>query len=321
LLRQRPYNLIADPETIPVNIFISTFDSAPLAPDANQIVQGHGDEFQKGLDVLQKLTSGHVYLGLDGRGDANPSGIFTEASGVTKHWFRGPHPSGNVGVQMHHAAPLKTSDKAWTLGIQEVITLGRLFLTGRFDARRTVALTGAPVKQPKYVETYIGAHIGELLKDNISGDNLRYISGDVLSGEQKTSDGYLNFYDDQIMVMKEGNSYELFGWLMPLTERPSVSRTFPNFLFKDVKMDVNTNTHGEKRAFVMTGQYEQVLPMNIYPQHLMKAIMANDIEQMEGLGIHELAEEDIALCEFSCTSKMPLQEILRNGQQMMLEQS
>jgi Na+-transporting NADH:ubiquinone oxidoreductase subunit A len=321
LLRQRPYNVIAQPETVPVNIFISTFDTAPLAPDANLIVQGKGDEFQAGLDVLQKLTAGDVFLGLDGRGAADPSAIFTQAKGVVKHWFRGPHPSGNVGVQIHHAAPLKTSDKAWTLGVQEVFALGRLWMTGRFDGRRIVALTGGPLKTPQYVQTYIGAHLGELLKNNVYGDNLRFISGDVLSGEQKTTDSYLNFYDDQVTVMKEGNTYELFGWLMPLTERPSVSRTFPNFLFDDVKMNVNTNTHGEKRAFVMTGQYEQMLPMNIYPQHLMKAIMANDIERMEGLGIHELAEEDIALCEFSCTSKMPLQEILRTGQEMMMEQS
>ncbi|HLF63571.1 MAG TPA: Na(+)-translocating NADH-quinone reductase subunit A [Saprospiraceae bacterium] len=321
LIRQRPYNLVPDPHVIPVHIFISTFDSAPLAPDANFIMQGKGEDFQMGLDVLGKLTSGKVHLGLDGRGDANPSAIFTEASGVEKHWFRGPHPSGNVGVQIHHVTPMKPGQKVWTLGIQEVAAIGRLFITGQLDGSRIVAITGSPVRKPTYVRTYVGAHIGELNKDNLDGDNLRYISGDVLSGEQKSQDSYLNFHDDQLTVLKEGNEYEMFGWLLPLTERPSVSRTFPNFLFPDSRFIANTNTHGEKRAFVMTGQYEEMLPMKIYPQHLMKAILANDLEKMEGLGIYELSEEDIALCEFACTSKMPLQQILKDGQKVMREQT
>ena len=321
LIRQRPYNLVPDPHVIPVHIFISTFDSAPLAPDANFIMQGKGEDFQMGLDVLGKLTSGKVHLGLDGRGDANPSAIFTEASGVEKHWFRGPHPSGNVGVQIHHVTPMKPGQKVWTLGIQEVAAIGRLFITGQLDGSRIVAITGSPVRKPTYVRTYVGAHVGELNKDNLDGDNLRYISGDVLSGEQKSQDSYLNFHDDQLTVLKEGNEYEMFGWLLPLTERPSVSRTFPNFLFPDSRFIANTNTHGEKRAFVMTGQYEEMLPMKIYPQHLMKAILANDLEKMEGLGIYELSEEDIALCEFACTSKMPLQQILKDGQKVMREQT
>ncbi len=321
LIHERPYDLVPDPDSEPANIFISTFDSAPLAPDANFIVQGRGDEFQKGLDVLGHLTSGKVYLGLDGRGDADPSAIFAQATGVEKHWFRGPHPSGNVGIQIHHVAPLVHGTKVWTLGVQEVLALGRLFETGRFDSQRIVAITGAPIKEPCYVRTYVGAHIGELLKDMVDGDNLRYISGDVLSGKKKSTDGYLNFYDDQITVLKEGNTYELFGWLVPVTERPSVSHTFPNFLFPDIRFRANTNMHGEPRAFVMTGQYERMLPMDIYPQHLMKAILANDVETMEGLGIYELSEEDIALCEFACTSKMPLQEILREGHKVMMEQS
>lgn len=321
LIRERPYNIIADPARVPANVFISTFDTAPLAPDANYIVQGKGEDFQMGLDVLKKMTSGKVFLGLDGRGDANPSAIFTNATGVEKHWFRGPHPCGNVGVQIHHAAPMKVSDKVWTLGVQEVISLGRLFVTGKFDCRRIVALTGAVVDRPQYVQTHVGAHIGELLKDNLSGEGLRFISGDVLSGSQKNPEGYVDFYDDQVTVIREGNFYEMFGWLAPTQPRPSASRTYPNFLFPDVKFDVNTNTHGEHRAFVMTGQYERMLPMDIYPQHLLKAIMANDVERMEGLGIHEVVEEDVALCEFACTSKMQVQEILRKGQAMMMDET
>lgn len=320
MIQQRPYNIVPDPHIIPAGIYISTFDSAPLAPDANFIIQGKGEEFQKGLDVLANLTSGKVHLGLDGRGDATPSAIFVQAAGVEKHWFRGPHPVGNVGVQIHHVSQMKPGQKVWTLGIQEVVALGRLFITGTLDHRRIVAITGSPIQAPKYIRTYVGAHLGELLKDNVVGDNLRYISGDVLSGEQKSADSFLNFHDDQVMVMKEGNEYEMFGWLLPLTERPSVSRTFPNFLFPESKFIASSNTHGEKRAFVMTGQYEAMLPMNLYPQHLMRAILSKDLEKMEGLGIYELSEEDVALCEFACTSKMPLQQILREGQKMMREQ-
>lgn len=321
VLRQRPYNIVPDLSIVPVNIFISTFDSAPLAPDSNFVMQGKGEEFQKGLDALGRLTSGKVHLGLDGRGEASPSAIFTQAQGVEKHWFRGPHPSGNVGVQIHHVSAMKPGQKVWTLGIQEVAAMGRLFITGQFDGRRIVAITGSPISKPLYMNTFVGAHIGELVKDVIVGENLRFISGDVLSGEQKSLDGYLNYHDDQVTVMNEGNFYEMFGWLLPLTERPSVSRTFPNFLFPDSKFIANSNTHGERRAFVMTGEYERMLPMNIYPQHLMKAILSNDFEKMEGLGIYELSEEDVALCEFACTSKMPLQQILKDGQKVMREQS
>jgi Na+-transporting NADH:ubiquinone oxidoreductase subunit A len=270
--------------------------------------------------VLQRLTEGQVYLGLDARGETAPAPAFTEATGVVKHYFKGKHPAGNVGVQIHHLAPVSGSDKVWTLGVQEVLTLGKLFTEGIFDASRVVALAGAELKTPKYVRTYIGANLGELLKDNFANEHVRIISGDVLSGQAKTADNYLNFYDDQVSVIEEGDFYELFGWLVPIDLRPTISNTFPNFLFPDVKFRANTNTHGEKRAFVVTNDYEQVMPMDIYPQHIMKAILVNDIERMEGLGIHELVEEDVALCEFVCVSKQPLQQILREGLDLMREQ-
>ena len=176
------------------------------------------------------------------------------------------------------------------------------------------------MQQPKYVKTYLGANIGDLLKRNLNEDNTRIISGDVLSGQQKTTAGFLNAHDDQITVIKEGDYFEPFGWILPLTPRPSVSRTFPNFLFRNFQYTADSNTHGEKRAFVMTGQYERMLPMDIYVQHLMKSILVNDFERMEGLGLAELVEEDVALCEFACTSKQPLQQILRQGLTTMHEQ-
>jgi len=319
-IRQRPFNVMADPTVVPHNIFISTFDTAPLAPDLNMVVAGKGKAFQAGLDILAKLTSGHVHLGLNASGEVEPSTVFTNATGVEKHWFHGKHPAGNVGVQIHHIAPVDAAKVAWTLDVQAVITLGNIFLEKRFNAERVVVLTGAELVEPKVVHTKIGANIGELLANNIKEGNNRIVSGDVLSGTQKATTGFLNAFDDQVTVLEEGDYYEPFGWLLPLTIRPTVSSTYPNGFFPDLRFKADTNTHGEKRAFVVTGQYESVLPMDLYPQHLMKAILVNDFERMEGLGIYELVEEDIALAEFACTSKQPLQKILRDGLNFMIEQ-
>ena len=321
LIRQRPYNVLADQNEVPRDIFISTFDTAPLAPDLNLVVEGKAAVFQRGLDVLGRLTSGKVYLGIDGRGVSVPSTVFTQARGVEKVRFKGKHPAGNVGVQIHHIRPILSKEKVWTLGVQDVLTVGTLFLEGKYDASRIVALTGAALDKPEYVKTCIGANIGDLLKRHALDGNARIISGDVLSGKAKLPAQFLDCYDDQITVIPEGDDYELFGWLLPSSARPSTSKTFFSSIFSNIWVyNVNTNTHGEKRAFVMTGQYEDVLPMDIFPQHLLKAIITNDIEKIEGLGIHEVVEEDLALCEFACTSKQPLQKILREGMEMMINE-
>ncbi|MFK7809040.1 MAG: Na(+)-translocating NADH-quinone reductase subunit A [Saprospiraceae bacterium] len=319
LINERPFDVVPDVNAVPRDIFISTFDTAPLAPDNNFVVQGQEAHFQKGLDVLKKLTPGHVYLGLNSNED--PSAAFADATGVEKRWYNGPHPAGNVGIQIHHTHPINTTDKVWTLGVQECIQIGKLFNEGHFDASRVVVIAGAELKEPKYVRTHQGACVGELLQGNMKSEKDRIVAGDVLSGEQKAAGEFLNFHDDQITVLEEGDEYEMFGWLLPLTPRPTISNTYPNALFGEMKFQANTNTHGEQRAFVVTGQYEKVLPMDIYPQHLMKAILVNDFERMEGLGIYELSEEDVALCEFVCTSKQPLQSILRDGLEIMRSQS
>lgn len=321
LLNQRPHDIMPSPEDVPANIFISTFDTAPLAPDYSIIIEGREDAFQKGLDTLNRLTTGNVCLGLDANGDKAPHAGYTEATGVNKRWFKGKHPSGNVGIQIHHTAPIKPGMKVWTLGVQEVIALGDLMHKGIFNAEKVVALGGNNVVNPTHIRTYAGANIGELVKENIVGDNFRIVDGDVLSGKQSSLEGFLSAKSDQLSVIEEGDYYEIFGWLLPITPRPTISKTFPNFLYPNMEFEANTNTHGERRAFVVSGQYEKVLPMKIYPQHLMKAIMTGDFEQMEGLGIYELSEEDVALCEFVCTSKVPLQSILRDGLEMIREQS
>ncbi len=319
MIRQRPYNVVVDPAEVPVNIFVSTFDTAPLAPNLNFVVKGNEDAFAAGLKALGKMTSGQVHLGLDGKSEQDPSIAYTAAEGVVRTYFHGAHPAGNVGIQIHHTAPINSNETVWTLDVQAVITIGKMVTEGVFDASRLVVI-GGNVNQPTYARTYAGANVGELLKGNIKTEQPRIISGDVLSGEQKQESEFLNIFDDQISVIEEGEYYEMFGWLLPLSPRPSISNTFPNFLFKNHEFEVDTNTHGEYRAFVVTGQYEKVLPMDIYPQHLLKSILVNDYERMEGLGLLEVVEEDMALCEFVCTSKQPVQKILREGLETLREQ-
>ncbi|MEM6395947.1 MAG: Na(+)-translocating NADH-quinone reductase subunit A [Bacteroidota bacterium] len=320
IFKQRPFNIIADPDVMPRDIFVSTFDSGPLAPDYSMLVKGREKTFQKGLDVLTRLTDGLVYLGLDGRGSEAPSDAYADAEGVEKRYFRGKHPVGNVGVQIHHIHPINGVNKVWTVDVNGVLLLGELFLNGVYDTSRVIGLSGTPLEAPVHVKTYAGANLGELLDGRLTNgvDGNRIISGNVLSGSQREADGFLDFYDAQVTVLTEGDKPELFGWLLPLKARASISPTIPNLAGK---IEATTNTHGEKRAFVVTNDYEAVMPMDIYTQQLMKAIMVNDFEGMEGLGIYELVEEDVALAEFACVSKQPLQQILRTGLDVMREQS
>jgi len=320
LIIQRPFDVVPDESHIPANIFISTFSTKPNGADLSYAIKDREDDFQAGINLLSKMTDGKVYLGLDGNKGKSVASVYSNAKNAEKVFFSGPHPAGNVGVQIHHIAPIKSNDVVWTLGVQEVATLGAMVSRGIYDAQRTVAITGGEVKSPNYVHTYQGASVNELLNNRVKGTDIRKICGDVLSGHECGDDDFMSFHADQISVIAEGDHYELFGWLFPIKPRPSISGTFPNFLFKNYNFNVDTNTHGEKRAFVVTGEYEKVMPMNIYVQHLMKAILTNNFEKMEGLGIYELTEEDVALCEFVCTSKMPLQKILREGLETMREQ-
>ena len=317
MINKRPFDVIADPADEPRDIFISGFDTAPLAPDASVLLEGKEKDFQAGLNVLAKLTSGGVHLSLNQ--DQSESWI-AGVNNVHTHYFSGKHPAGNVGVQIHHISPIHTGDTVWTLGVQEVASIGSLFTKGHLDCSRKVAIVGSEFTDTGYVNTHIGAQVSEIVGDNLASDNVRLVAGDVLSGRKVAAEDFLSFTTDQITTIKEGDYNEFLGWLVPIAPRPTLSGTFPNFLYPNFKFSPDTNTHGEKRAFVASGQYESVLPMDIYPTHLMKAILANDYERMEGLGINELSEEDIALCEFACVSKQPLQKILRQGLDMMREQ-
>lgn len=313
-IRQRPYNVVPNPDVTPRDIFVSTFDSAPLAPDSKLQLAGREDIFQAGIDVLNRLTPGLVYLGLDGR-EPGETG-YSRIHGAEHRYFIGKHPVGNVGVQIHHIHPVGNGENTvWTLDVNAVLLLGELFKNGRYSTERVVTLAGAPLSNPHHVRTYAGANVGELLKGETLG-NVRVVSGDVLTGDAVGTEGYLGFFDDQVTVLAEGNEAEIFGWLLPLKPRASVSPTIPTF----GTFEATTNTHGEKRAFVVNNVYEEVMPMDVYTQQLMKSIMVNDFESMEGLGIYELVEEDVALAEFACVSKQPLQHILREGLDTMIAQ-
>lgn len=319
-IRQRPYNIVAEKDVIPNNIFISTFDTAPLAPDLDFIMNERAEAFQEGLNVLSHLTSGTVHLGLNANSPTAPSAVFRSAENVKKHYFHGKHPAGNVGIHIHHIDRIIGDKKIWTLNVQDVALIGDLFLKKQFNGRRIVAITGSELTGPKYIDTFLGANIAELTSGEVKGNNIRFISGDVLSGEQKIKGEFLNAFDDQLTVIPEGDSFEMFGWLFPGVNRPSISWTYLNHIFKNRVFKVTTNTRGERRSMVVTGEYESVLPMDLYPQHLLKSIITNDLKKMEGLGIHEIETEDIALCEFACTSKQPLQKLLLEGQEVMIEQ-
>ncbi len=315
-IRQRPYGVIANPADLPKSIFISCFDSSPLAPDYNFIIQGCEEDFQTGLNALQKLTDGKVHLNIDAGTAA--STVFTNAKGVVINQFSGPHPSGNVGVQIHHIDPVSKGEIVFCLDPQAVLMIGRLFNKGIFDASRIIALTGSQLEDPKYYKTLVGCSVGQMIEDAglKAGDN-RVISGNVLTGKQIPLDGYLNPYDAQITVIPEGDKPEFIGWLTPGFDKLSTSRTFLSWLTPGKKHNLHTNLYGELRPFVITGEYEKVFPMDIYPVQLLKSILIEDIDLMENLGIYEVVEEDFALCEFVCTSKIDAQHIIRKGLELV----
>jgi Na+-transporting NADH:ubiquinone oxidoreductase subunit A len=318
MIRQRPYAIIARPGKLPRDIFISGFDTAPLAPDMDLVVKGNSEDFQAGIDALAKLASGAIHLSLNA--DYPADDVFAKAKNVELHYFHGPHPAGNPGIQIHHIKPVNKGEVVWYVGPQEVIMIGRLFRKGIYDALKVVALAGSEVKKPVYYKVIGGASIEPLVRNNVNPGNHRYISGNVLTGSGIKSNGHIGFYDNQVTVIPEGDHYEFLGWMMPGFKKFSTSRTFLSWLFPKKKYTADTNFNGSQRAFVMTGEYERVLPMNIYPVHLLKAILAEDIERMENLGIYEVAEEDFALCEYVCTSKIEVQELVRQGIDLMIKE-
>ncbi len=315
-LIQRPFGKIADPEIIPRDIFISAMNTAPLSADCNIITAGKEKEIKAGIEVLKKLTGGKVHISLDSSKE-HPLKAVESLKDIEKHYFRGPHPAGNTGVQIHHISPIKGKDDiVWTISTQGVLDIGHLFLQKEIPTERIVAVAGSAAINRKYYRTIRGAQIFSFIPEHYE-ENIRFISGNVLTGEQVSQEGFLSFYDNVVSIIHEPEKYEFLGWTTFGSKKLSLSRTFLSYYLSLMKPDMHfeqkASVNGGKRAFIVSGVYEKVLPMDILPVFLLKAILAEDIEEMEGLGIYEVIEEDLALCEYVDPSKNDIQKILRQG--------
>tara|TARA_B100001996_G_scaffold194812_1_gene149190 strand:+ start:14555 stop:15907 length:1353 start_codon:yes stop_codon:yes gene_type:complete len=318
-IKQRPYDIIANPSDKPKSIFISSFNSAPISADFQIILEDQKEEFKMGLQVLSKLTDGEINICIQ----KDVSTFINDINGIKVHSVSGPHPSGNVGVQIHHINPINSGEKIWTIGPEDVAILGRFFLTGIYKPIRTIAVSGAPVKNPQYYKTIAGSELYEIINDagTDSNDSLRIINGDVLTGNKVEPDNYLGFYNNTVSVLREGNQYRMFGWVPFINNVvPSIYKTSFSWLFPNKKYDLDTNLNGEERAFVVTGEMERVFPMDIYPMQLLKECMAENIDKMESLGIYEVAPEDFSLIDYSSSSKIEAQYIIRKGLDLMIKE-
>ena len=312
-LRMRPIDIIAQPNDNPKSIFVSGFDSSPLSPDYDFLMKDKSAEFNAGLELLNMLTDGKVHLQTRNKS----SEVFTNAKNVQRNIVKGPHPAGNVGTQIHEIDPINKGEVIWYINPQDVLIMGRFSLTGVYDARKTIALAGKGTSEKKYFNIVSGCSIDSILSNSKIEDNSRILSGNPLTGDKVEKNGFLGFYHHQISVLPEGNQHKFFlteGWLSLGFNKFSASKSYPTWLLpKSKSYNFDTNLNGEERAFVVSGQYEKVFPFDIYPVQLIKSIVTNDIEKMENLGIYEVAPEDFALCEFVCTSKINVQNIVREG--------
>ncbi|NNF82949.1 MAG: Na(+)-translocating NADH-quinone reductase subunit A [Flavobacteriaceae bacterium] len=318
-IKQRPYDIIARPDRSPKGIFISGFNTSPLAADLDFVLAEKVDFIQTAVDALGKLTDGQIHISVNRKGNSPLS----QLNGVTIHQVAGPHPAGNVGTLINKVEPVNKGETVWTVNAQDLVIIGELLQTGKFNGERIIALVGSSVEKPRYFKTKIGSEVSTMIYDHgVSKDsNDRIISGNVLSGKQVQPDGSLGYYDNLISVIPEGDDYELFGWTKPILNKISTSRALTfSWLNPKKKYDLNTNTNGEHRAFVITGTYEEVFPLDIYPMQILKACMYKDLDEMEALGMYEVAPEDFALTEFVCVSKQPHQQIIRDGLDLMLKE-
>ena len=307
-LVQRPYNKIANPVDIPRDIFISAMDTAPLAAEESFILEDNESSFQKGIDVLSKLTSGKVRLSFKPEETE-----FSEFKNCELYNFKGPHPAGNVGVHIHHIAPIRNAhDIVWTCSVQAAILIGRLFETGEINHEILIKLAGSAAKKRYYFKTISGAQVSSFMGK--IEENSRIISGNVLTGTKIEADGFVGFKDNLITVVPEAKDPVFMAWMNPGISKRSWWKTFVAPIITPKKaFAADTNIGGGNRAFVINDIYEDVIPMSILPGYLIKSILAEDIEEMEALGIYEVAEEDFAICEYICPSKTEFQQIIRLG--------
>ena len=318
-LVQRPYGVIANPQIKPKAIFVSAFSTAPLAADIEFALRDEFADIQAAINALNKLTDGGIHVSFDARTYSGTP--FHKLENIIPHTFSGPHPAGNVGVQIHHISPIRKGETVWTVSMVMLAAIGKLFRTGKYDVRRKIAITGPRAVEPAYVSCVPGMAMKEFAWFYSEPEKLRFISGDALTGTSVGKDGFLGFYDNQVTILKEGNEYEMFGWAKPFrTSQFSSSRTYFSWLTPKKVYDMDTNLHGGPRAFVVSDVYGKVLPMNLFPVYLVKACLAGDIEKMEKYGIYEVLPEDFALCEYVCPSKINIQSIIEDGISLMLKE-
>lgn len=310
-LRQRPFSVIPSPDVQPKALFIPCFDSHPLAPDFNILLRGKEEHFLYGLKMLQR-AAGDVPTHLCMREGADNQ-LFEKVENVQKHYFSGPHPAGNVGTHIHRISPLDKDETVWYADPQDVARIGELFLHHRLHFQKTAALTGSAVRRTGYFTTIYGADISSLFTDNLTNENVRIISGNVLRGNALKQYLTLGFYDRQITVIPEGGKREILGWLLPGFRKWSRSHTYTAWLMPKRTYNMNTSLNGGRRAFMLTDVYDEVFPFDLLPLQLLKACEIKDIEQMEALGIYEVDDEDFALCELACPSKKPCQQIVEKA--------
>ncbi len=319
-IRQRPYNIIANPKDTPKIILISCFTSAPSDVDFDFVLKNNEDDFQSGINILNKLIDSQITLTVASSSDS----FFKNIKNVDLVQVSGPHPSANPSVQIQKISPINMGEKVWIIRPEDVVNIGLFFKTGVYQAQRTVAIAGSSLKIPQYFKTKIGANIAPMIK--IAGlrskAQVRCINGDVLSGSITTKDGHIGFYNNLISVIPEGNKYRMFGWL-PFVDNSihSLSRTSFSWLFPKKEYDIDTNLNGEERAIVVTGEMEKVFPMDIYPMQLLKVCMTGNIEKMEAFGIYEVVPEDFALIDYANTSKIEAQEIISDAIELMIKEA
>lgn len=317
-INQLPYDVVTTPDTTPKAIFVSALRDKPLAADFEFELQGQEKEWQAGLTALSKMAK--TCLGIGAR---QTSAALTSAKDVEVNVFDGPCPAGNVGVQINHVSPVNKGEVVWTVDPSAVIFFGRLFLTGKVDLHRTVALCGSEVKNPQYVEMLVGEELSTLLSNSYDEKhNVRIINGNVLTGRVTTKEGYLGAHSSEITVIPEGNDADEFaGWIMPRFKQFSVNRSYFSWLFGKKAYALDARVKGGERHMIMSGEYDKVMPMDIYPEYLIKAIITGNIDKMEQLGIYEVSPVDFALAEFVDSSKLELQRIVREGLNMLRKEN
>ncbi len=314
---QRPYAVTANPADAPKAIFVSTFCDMPLAADFEVVLKGNEADFQTGIDALSKIAK--VHLGVK----PSASSALANAKNAVVTVFDGKCPAGNVGVQINNVSPVNKGEVVWTLGAEEVIFIGRLFNTGKVDLTRTIAVAGSEIKAPAYVKALVGQQISSIVKGNIATDKkVRLIDGNPLTGLKVCETAFLGAHSTEITAIPEGDEAdEAFGWIMPRFNQFSTSRTYCSWLMGNKEYSLDARVKGGERHMIMSGEYDSVFPMDIYPEQLVKSIIAGDIEKMEALGIYEVAPEDFAVCEFVDSSKLELQRIVREGLDMLRKEN